>query len=44
MFQMKQNLKDEKGFAEIYLQSKDMIKNMSETIYVFRTLFNKGVE
>ncbi|EAK9985921.1 PAS domain-containing sensor histidine kinase [Campylobacter jejuni] len=44
MFQMKQNLKDEKGFAEIYSQSKDMIKNMSETIDVFRTLFNKGVE
>ncbi|EAL2433264.1 PAS domain S-box protein, partial [Campylobacter jejuni] len=40
MFQMKQNLKDEKGFAEIYSQSKDMIKNMSETIDVFRTFFN----
>ncbi|SUX00848.1 sensory box sensor histidine kinase [Campylobacter jejuni subsp. doylei] len=26
MFQMKQNLKDEKGFTEIYSQSKDMIK------------------
>ncbi|EAK7029320.1 PAS domain-containing sensor histidine kinase [Campylobacter jejuni] len=25
-------------------QTKDMIKNMSETIDVFRTLFNKGVE
>ncbi|MBM0637451.1 PAS domain-containing sensor histidine kinase [Campylobacter sp. VicNov18] len=40
MFQMKQNLKDEKGFAEIYSQSKSMIKNMSKTIDVFRTLFN----
>lgn len=46
MFQMKQNLKDEKGFAEIYSQSKDMIKNMSKSIDIFRTLFNnnKGVQ
>ncbi|EAK4349018.1 PAS domain S-box protein [Campylobacter coli] len=44
MFQMKQNVQDEKGFTEIYLQSKSTIKNMSETIDVFRTLFNKGVE
>lgn len=45
MFQMKQNIKDEKGFAEIYSQSKSVIKNMSETIDSFRTLFkNNGVK
>ncbi len=42
MFQMKQNVQDEKGFTEIYLQSKSTIKNMSETIDIFRTLFKNN--
>ncbi|KAA6224596.1 MULTISPECIES: PAS domain-containing sensor histidine kinase [unclassified Campylobacter] len=44
MFEMKQRVKDERGFSEIYLKSKDVIKSMSELIDNSRNFFNQHLE